>query len=171
MPSGNNTLTVFEEVKQYVVTIPVGSYNKNNLCAVLSTVWTSYSLSSGNDYTFAVTYSTSSVGDTFKLTFTVSGNGGVQPRNTNSPFRQLGFLADSNKTFASNVFISTNAISLSYVLRAFIKSNCGGDSILWGFPTMYFKQNNFDLNSRKFTPTARILGYSRWSTPTINSST
>ena len=55
-------------------------------------------------------YSTSSVGDTFKLTFTVSGNGGVQPRvsfNTNSPFRQLGFLADSTKTFASNVLISS----------------------------------------------------------------
>ena len=93
-----------------MVTIPVDGYNKNNLCTALSTVWTSYSLSSGNGYIYVVTYSTSSVGDTFKLTFTVSGNGGVQPRvsfNTNSPFRQLGFLADSNKTFASNVLISS----------------------------------------------------------------
>jgi len=77
---------------------------------------------------------TSSVGDTFKLTFTVSGNSGVQSRvsfNTNSPFRQLGFLVDSedsNKTFASNALVNTNPINLSYVLRAyvlhaFIKSN------------------------------------------------
>ena len=112
----------------------MGSYNKNNLCTVLSTVWTASSLSSGNGYTYVVTYSSASVGDTFKLTFTVSGNSGVQSRvsfNTNSPFRQLGFLVDSedsNKTFASNALVNTNPINLSYVLRAyvlhaFVKSN------------------------------------------------
>jgi hypothetical protein len=40
-----------------------------------------------------------------------------------SPFRQLGFDDASVNDFVAIALASTNAINLSYILRAFIKSN------------------------------------------------
>lgn len=81
-----------------------------------------------------------------------------------SPFRQLGFEPSTTNTFASNTIKSTNAINLSYVLRAFIKTDMvlnAQDGILeeilsvGSFPPqsiVYYQQYNFDMNTREFNP-------------------
>jgi hypothetical protein len=162
MPSGYNTFTV-TEITSRIITVPIGNYNKNNLITTLASL-----LNSGApvDWVYTVTYSPNTGPDTFKITFSVSGNGVTQPiftfQSTTSPFRQLGFDENSINTFTTNTLISTNAINLSYILRAFIKSNIcrnAQDNVLeellniGSFPSlsvMYYQQFNFDMNTREY---------------------
>jgi hypothetical protein len=162
MPSGYNTFSL-REVTTRTITIPVGNYNKNNLITVLQT-----QLNTGAPvgWAYTVAYPASTGADTFKLTFTVSGNGGTQPRftfaTTTSTFRQLGFNEGSVNDFVANSLVSTNALNLSYILRAFIKSNIcrnAQDGVLeellniGSFPSlsvMYYQQFNFDMNTREY---------------------
>jgi hypothetical protein len=59
-----------------------------------------------------IQYLTDTGADTFKLTFTVSGNGATQPRftfqSTTSPFKDLGFDENTNNDFVQNSLTSTN---------------------------------------------------------------
>jgi hypothetical protein len=162
MPSGYNTFSL-REITTRTITIPVGNYNKNNLITVLAT-----QLNTGAPvgWIYTVSYPANTGADTFKLTFAVTGNGGTQPRftfqTTTSPFRQLGFDEGSVNDFVANSLVSTNAINLSYILRAFIKSNIcrnAQDGILeellniGSFPSlsvMYYQQFNFDMNTREY---------------------
>lgn len=162
MPSGYNTFSL-REVTTRTITIPIGNYTKNNLITVLAT-----QLNTGAPvgWVYTVSYSPNTGPDTFKITFAVTGNGGTQPRftfaTTTSPFRQLGFDEGSINDFVANTLVSTNAINLSYILRAFIKSNIcrnAQDGILeellniGSFPSlsvMYYQQFNFDMNTREY---------------------
>ena len=164
IPSGYNTFTITEVVPR-TITIPAGNYNRINLLTVLQT-----QLNTGAPvgWTYTVTYPDTTGADSFKYTFTVSGNGGTQPSFTFSsirtPFRQLGFEDSSINIFSANSLVSTNAINLSYVLRAFIKSNIcinAENSVLeellnfGSFPSssvMYYQQFNFDMNTRELNP-------------------
>ena len=162
VPSSYRTFTLRELSVNYTVTITAGSYNRNNLALVLSTALTS---ASGNGWTYTVTYpNTALVGDTFKYTFTVSGNGVNQPSFifTSSMFRQLGFEENTTYAFTSNTLVSANCINLAYISRAFIKSNIclnAQDGILeevlnyGSFPMLslcYYQQVSFDLNTRVY---------------------
>lgn len=162
IPSGYNTFTLKEGVSTATITIPAGSYNRINLQNVLQTLLNS---SSPNVWTYSISYpNTTTQADTFKYTFSVSGNGGTQPQFifTNSLFRQLGFEQNSTNTFSANSLTSTNCINLAYITRAFIKSNiCSGNDVLQeilgygSFPMLsvaYFEQQDYDLNSRIFNP-------------------
>jgi hypothetical protein len=162
MPSGYNTFTL-TEITNRTITIPIGNYTKNNLITTLASL-----LNTGAPvgWIYTVSYSPNTGADTFKITFSVSGNGITQPvftfQRTSSPFRQLGFEENSINTFTTNTLISTNAINLSYILRAFIKSNIcrnAQDNILeellniGSFPSlsvMYYQQFNFDMNTREY---------------------
>jgi hypothetical protein len=160
VPSSYRTFTLRELSVNYTVTLTTGSYNRNNLALVLSTALTS---ASGNGWTYTVTYpNTALVGDTFKYTFTVSGNGVNQPSFifTSSMFRQLGFEENTTYAFTSNTLVSANCINLAYISRAFIKSNIclnAQDGVLeeilnyGSFPMLslcYYQQTSFDLNTR-----------------------
>jgi hypothetical protein len=164
MPTGYNTFTL-TEITSRTITIPPGNYNRINLLTVLQT-----QLNTGAPvgWSYAVTYPDTTGADTFRYTFTVSGNGATQPRfifsTIKTPFRQLGFEDGSTNIFTANSLTSTNAINLSYVLRAFIKSNIcinAENSILeellnfGSFPSqsvMYYQQFNFDMNTRELNP-------------------
>ena len=163
MPTGYNTFSVKEGLPTRTITIPVGNYTKNNLLLVLATQLNT----GGVGWVYTVSYTnTALIADTYKITFSVTGNSSVQPIFTfqlkTSPFRQLGFDESSVNTFVGSSLSSSNAINLSYILRAFIKSNiCRGstDSILeellniGSFPSlsvMYYQQFNFDMNTREF---------------------
>lgn len=170
VPSNYNTFTVFEPTgnKTFTVTISPASYNKINFATVLSTTLTAASLASGNGWTYSVTYPSSAVGDTFKYTFTVSGNAGVQPQFTftTNMFRQMGFDENSVNNFTANTLISTNCINLSYITRAYIKSNVclnAQDGILeeilnyGSYPMLslcYYQQVSIDLNTRSYNDSA-----------------
>lgn len=160
VPQSYRTFTLRELSVNYTVTISAGSYSRNNLALVLSTVLTS---SSGNGWVYVVSYpNTFLVADTFKYTFTVSGNGANQPSFifTSSMFRQLGFEENTTYAFTTNTLQSANCINLAYVSRAFIKSNVclnAQDGVLeeilnyGSFPMLslcYYQQTSFDLNTR-----------------------
>lgn len=165
MPSGYNTFTLTEKGVPTTITIPVGSYNKINLASVLSTLLTAGSVSLGNNWTYVVSNPSPTVADTFKFTFTVSGNGLFQPTITmssTSPFRQLGLEESTAYPFVANVLVSVNAINLAYVLRMFIKSNISDtatDGILDEIlsvgsfapqSVLFYQQFNIDLNTKVF---------------------
>lgn len=160
VPSLYRTFTLRELGVNYSVTISAGSYNRNNLALVLASALTS---ASGNGWIYTVTYpNIAVVADTFKYTFTVSGNGVNQPSFilTTSMFRQLGFEENTTYAFTANTLQSANCINLAYVSRAFIKSNVclnAQDGILeeilnyGSFPMLslcYYQQTSFDLNTR-----------------------
>lgn len=162
-----NTFTLREPaplLRTITITMAVGSYNKINFAAVLATTLTAASLASGNAWTYAVSYPSTLVGDTFKYTFTVSGNGVNQPQFilTTNMNRQLGFEENTTYSFVANSLVSVNCINLSYITRAFIKSNVclnAQDGILeeilnyGSFPMLslcYYQQLSFDLNTRTY---------------------
>jgi hypothetical protein len=161
VPQSYRTFTLRELGVNYTVTLSAGSYSRNNLALVLSTALTS---ASGNGWTYVVSYpNTFLVADTFKYTFTVSGNSG-QPSFifASSMFRQLGFEENTTYAFSANTLQSSNCINLAYVSRAFIKSNVclnAQDGILeeilnyGSFPMLslcYYQQTSFDLNTRVY---------------------
>ena len=170
VPSLYNTFTLFEPTgsKTITITMSPASYSRINFALVLSSTLTAASLASGNGWTYVVSYPSSSVGDTFKYTFTVSGNAGAQPRFifTTGLFRQMGFEENSTNIFTSSSLVSTNCINLSYITRAFIKSNVclnAQDSILeeilnyGSYPMLslcYYQQVSIDLNTRLYNDSA-----------------
>lgn len=164
MPSGYNTFTLQENTTSVTVTIPPGNYTRINLQSVLATVLTS---ASPNGRTYTISYPPSTQADTFHYTFSVNSTViAVQFIFTaSSPFRQLGFDVGSytfTPGIGSSTLESVNALNLSYILRAFIKSNIvsnATDGILeellnfGSFPSssvMSFQQVSFDLNSRLY---------------------
>jgi len=166
-----NTFTIREPaplLRTFSVSVPVGSYNKINLATALGTAMTSASLASGNAWTYSVSYPSALVGDTFKYTFSVSGNGVNQPSLifTTNMNRQLGFEENTTYAFTSSSLVSVNCINLSYITRAFIKSNVclnAQDGVLeeilnyGSFPMLslcYFQQLSFDLNTRTYNTSA-----------------
>lgn len=164
MPTGYNTFTLTESASTRTITIPIGNYTKNNILIVLAT---QLNLSAPLGWIYTVTYTnTGTTADTFKITFAVTGNSSVQPiftfQTKTSPFRQLGFEDNSTNNFVASSLVSSNAINLSYILRAFIKSNiCRGANNgvfeellnIGSFPSlsvMYYQQFNFDMNTREY---------------------
>lgn len=170
VPNGYNTFVLRENATSVTITIPPGSYTRINLQSNLATI---LSAASPNLLTYTISYPASTQPDTFHYTFSV--NSAIITCRfifTNfSPFRQLGFETSTTYTFTPGVgsssLESVNAINLSYILRAFIKSNLvadATDSILeellnfGSFPAnsvMSFQQVNFDMNSRAYNPNNR----------------
>jgi len=164
MPSGFNTFTLKENATSVTVTIPVGSYTRINLQSVLATKLTAIS---PNALTYTVSYPVSTVADTFHYTFTVNSSViAVQfIFASTSPYRQLGFEI-ATYTFTAGVGSSTlesvNSLNLSYILRAFIKTNLvidATDGILeevlnfGSYPSssvVHYQQYNFDMNTRRY---------------------
>jgi hypothetical protein len=167
IPSGYNTFTLKENLTSITITIPPGSYNRINLQSTLASLLTAATV---NALTYTVSYPASTSGDTFHYTFTV--NTKAIPIYLifveTSPYRQLGFESNTTYTFTPTPLVTTstlesvNSLNLSYILRAFIKTNLvsdATDSILeellnfGSFPAlavMNYQQVNFDMNTRKY---------------------
>lgn len=175
MPTGFNTFILTEQhggtSHSNTVTIPLGSYNRINLQSVLATVLTS---ASHFGYTYSVSYPPSTQADTFHYTFSVDAPSSRTiyfTFNNSSPFRQLGFdVGTYTFSYVSanlHQLESFNSLNLSYILRAFIKTNLvadATDSILeeilnfGSYPAssvVHYQQYNFDMNSRKLSPSSK----------------
>lgn len=164
MPTGYNTFTLKENATSVIVTIPVGSYTRINLQSVLASVLTT---ASPNALLYTVSYPASTVADTFHYTFTVNSSViAVQfIFSATSPFRQLGFEIETY-TFTPGVGLSTlesvNSLNLSYILRAFVKTNLVSDATdgileevlnFGSYPSssvVHYQQYNFDMNTRRY---------------------
>jgi hypothetical protein len=172
VPSGYNTFVLRESdgftTTNTTITIPPGSYTRINLQSVLSTILTN---ASPDGLTYTITYPASTAADTFHYTFNVDVGSAYDISfilTDRSPYRQLGLEIGTytfiDTSLTNSALESVNAINLSYILRAFIKSNLvadATDSILeellnfGSFPSnsvMSYQQVNFDMNSRAFNP-------------------
>lgn len=170
VPTGYNTFTLQEDAATATITITPGSYTRINFQSTLATLLTA---ASPNLLTYTVSYPASTAPDTFHYTFSVNSAVIVCKfvLTSLSPFRQLGFETSTTYTFTPGVgsssLESVNAINLSYILRAFIKSNLVADATdgileellnFGSFPAnsvMSYQQVNFDMNSRAYNPTNR----------------
>lgn len=129
---GENTFTLTEGILSTTITIPVGNYTRTNLKTTLQATLTQ---SSPNGWVYAVSVPSSSQPETGKYTFTVTGNGGVQPIFTSSIclWEQIGFNENSVNTFSANQLTSTNVVKLQIEDFVYIHSDMctnGNDSIL-----------------------------------------
>jgi hypothetical protein len=172
VPSGYNTFVLREfdgiTTTNTTITIPPGSYTRINFQSTLATLLTN---ASPDGLTYTVSYPASTEADTFHYTFNVNVGSAWDISfifSARSPYRQMGFdvgtylFTDINLT--NSELESVNAINLSYILRAYIKSNLvadATDSILeellnfGSFPSnsvMSYQQVNFDMNSRAYNP-------------------
>lgn len=175
MPNGYNTFILREfdgvTTTNVIIRIPVGSYNRINLQSVLAALLTS---TSPNGLTYTITYPASTAADTFHYTFDVNAGASWVISfifSSTSPYRQLGFEIGTysfiDTTPTNSELVSAYAINLSYILRAFIKTNLvsdATDSILeeilsfGSYPAssvVHYIQYNFDMNSRKLGQSAK----------------
>jgi hypothetical protein len=157
----NESFTLTEGLNSANIVIPVGNYTRKSFS---STVQGLLNNSSPHGYTYTMTYPTSSLlPDTGKFTYTVSGNGGVQPIFTfvtsNDVWDHLGFANGSTNTFVANSLVSTQVINLQKESTLYIHSdiaNNGSDNIL----QEVFSTQSADYSSIVFQQ-YNIEGYSK----------
>lgn len=123
--TNQNTFTLSEDVKTATVSIPIGNYTRRSLQTVLTT---QLNASSPNGYTYAISSpSVSNSAETGKYTFTVSGNGGIQPIFTFSDYtgvaESMGFNINSSYQFTTDSLQSANVVKLLKEDTLFIHSN------------------------------------------------
>jgi hypothetical protein len=166
VPKGRNTFILEENLVQTQVSLKPASYNVYNIQKILSDAMTS---ASSQGWIYTVTYPACNEPDTYKFTFKVTGNAGIQPKLIfNIAFsmdRQLGFNELSTNTFVGDELESANAVNMSYITRAFIVSDIcqsANNSVLeevlnyadYGLRAIcYYQQQDPDLNSRVYATT------------------
>ncbi len=135
--AGQNTFTLDEINNTAQIELPVGNYSRTNLKTVLQTLLNE---NSPNGWVYTITFPPSTQPDTGKYTFTVTGNGGVQPRFifTTNIYKMLGFDINSTNEFITNSLESKYIINLQkepiLYLHSDIVDNKGGvaDNVLQG---------------------------------------
>lgn len=118
------------------ISVPAGNYTRRSFQYTISSLLTA---SSPNGWTYAVSYpNTAQVADTGKFTYTVSGNGFIQPSfefssSTYQPCESMGFEIGTVNVFSGNSLTSVNVCRFQAKQALFIKSDCvdnGSSSIL-----------------------------------------
>ena len=123
-----NTMTLSEPgMSPVTVTITPGNYNAISWTTLIAAQLTA---ASPHGWTYTITFPKSiSQIDTGLFTYTVAGNGGVQPsfisaaNTTSTVYEQFGFSASSTNTFVGNNLISSNVIKFQLEDTLFIHSD------------------------------------------------
>jgi len=126
--SGTNTFTLEEDGKQATITITPANYNIRNLLVEIATRLNG---ASPNGWTYAVTYPSSDQPDTGKFTYSVSGNGVIQPSFifTENLHYVLGFFPNTTNTFVADTLTSTHVVNLQRETTMYLHSNiCSNDT-------------------------------------------
>jgi hypothetical protein len=146
-----NTFTLRENGINTTVTIAEGNYSYSSFKSYLQSLLNS-STSQGWIYTIT-TPNTASQPATGKYTFTVSGNGGLQPSfifpSTSKVYEQLGFDDSSTNIFVGSSLVSKNVVKFVLEDTLYIHSDLVGgasDDILQEL----FTSGSSDFSSIKF---------------------
>ena len=131
--NNKNTFILDEISNQVTITIPVGNYSRSSFAYQLQ-----YQLNtnSPNHWTYQISIPNSSqIGDTGLYTWTVSNNGGVQPRFIIGDFllEQLGFNPNASFVFTGDILVSINVVKFQLKDSIFIHSDIatnGNDNVL-----------------------------------------
>lgn len=163
--SQRNTLTLTEGAMSATITVPVGNYNINSFRAVLTALLTA---GSPNGWVYAMSQpNTATSASTGKYTFTVTGNGGVQPAitfpTTSLIYQQCGFAYNSTNTFVANSLTSIYVVNFNSAIGMVVKSdlidNTSGDlkhggavlQEVYNFNTSDFSNVSFQNSNVLFT--------------------
>lgn len=129
-----NKFTVRENGVNTVITFPEGNYTAT---AFKNQVQTLLNANSSQGWSYVVTLPASTDVSTGKFTFTVSGNGGLQPSfifdDITKVYEQIGFDPSSTNTFVANSITSSNVIKMQPEDTLYIHSDIctnGVDDIL-----------------------------------------
>lgn len=131
VPSGSYFI-LEENGVQTNITVSEGNYNRRNFATTVATLLNTLS---PNLWVYTMTYN--SAPDTGKYVFSVTGNGGIQPKlifvTSNNLFEQFGFVDGSTNTFSGSALTSTNCVKFSLedvlYLHCSMVSN-GSDNVL-----------------------------------------
>jgi hypothetical protein len=156
--------TLNENVSNVNITLPVGNYTRKCFSTVVQGL---LNTSSPHAYTYAITYPTSATAaDTGLFTFTVTGNGAIQPRfiflTTNDLNTHMGFATGSTNTFVANSLVSTQVINMQAENCLYLHSDIctnGDDDVLQevfsngtsDFAAITFQQQCIDGYSKQIT--------------------
>ena len=123
---GYNTFTLSENNVNTVVTIPAGNYSWQVFRTQIALILTA---ASSQGWTYTCTAPPATAAQTGKATYTVAGNGGLQPSFvfTNAVYEQFGFVPNSTNTFAANTITSANVVKFQVEDALFIHSDIVGD--------------------------------------------
>ena len=129
--SNNAFFTLIEDGMQEIITMPEGNYNYNNLPVILKGLFDQASINMLHNWVYTITFPNINIEpDTTKLTFSVSGNGGLQPSVSfvndikGEAHQLLGFPHDqSPHSFIADKLISSNIVSFVRTQFIVIKSN------------------------------------------------
>lgn len=130
--AGFNTFQLQENTSIVTITVPIGNYTLSTFQSTISNLLSS---NSPNGWTYSLSYPNSTLPDTGKFTYTVSGNSS-QPSLIFGPdlFEPFGFLQNSNNTFVNNTITSTCVIKLvsedRLILHSSLVNNPNLDNIL-----------------------------------------
>ena len=155
------------------ITIPAGNYTRNSFAAALKTLLTA---ESSNAWTYNIAIPNILLqGDTGKYSFSVSGNGLVQPSfilGANNIYKQMGLSPSTTYTFTLNSLVSTNICNFASEACLFLRSdmcynNLTSDNILQEiYPggTSYnayipFVNINPELNARTLVNKSQVYHY------------
>lgn len=134
VPKNRNTFQLSENGIVVTIIVPVGNYNRRSFATQIQSLLNS---ASPHSYSYSIKYPNSLTDpDTGYYTYTVSGNGGVQPLFIFSTFlfEQFGFNKNSTNIFSSNTLVSSNVIKLQLEDTIYIHSdmisNSGNDNVL-----------------------------------------
>jgi hypothetical protein len=120
-----NTMILSENGVQTTITLIPGNYNVISWKTLISALLTS---SSSAGWTYSITFPNAiSQVDTGKFTYTVSGNGGIQPLfifpTLSLVYEQFGFAAESTNSFVGNSLVSSDVVKFQVEDVIFIHSN------------------------------------------------
>jgi hypothetical protein len=164
-----NTFTLRENSIDTTITIAEGNYSYSMFKTYLINLLNS---SSSQSWTYNILTPTTTQPQTGKYTFSVTGNGLLQPTfifpSTTKIFEQLGFDNDSTNTFIANTLTSTNVVRFLLEDTLYIHSNITSglnDDILQEI----FTSGTSDFSSIKFQNFSPIE-YSKPMLPSKNNS-
>lgn len=158
VPADGNSFTLDEGGTQVAVSLTAGNYDPTNFMAVLPTLLNN---ASPNGWTYTMTFPNSSTEvHTGKFTFSVSGNGGVQPAfifGSARLCRLFGFDKNSTNTFVADSLTSSNMVNFNTKDTIYLNSDmCKEDNRLQeifvssvpNFSTIKYENHDIEFNSK-----------------------
>lgn len=159
---GYNTFILSENGVNVQIIIPIGNYSRSLFRTIVQGL---LNTGSPNGYTYVITQPSTTVPDTGKYTFTVTGNGGIQPIfifENNNINEQMGFDEISQNQFIANSLESSNVVKFQIEDALFIRSDIctnGHDNVLQAvflsnnpdFAEVFFQNPDVQSYSKKMT--------------------
>lgn len=158
---GQNTMTLSENGVNVTITVQPGNYNYLSFKALIPTL---LNTASPNHWTYAMSYPNRlTSADTGLFTYTVTGNGGLQPSFifTDYLYEQFGFSMDSTNTFVSNTLTSAGVVNFTPEGTLFLHSDMVAEKGVTNILQDIYDNNNSPMSYIVWSNPGNIEAYSK----------